>query len=72
MTQTKKASSGKLLRFILIPEVTSIIPVIVVAVVAAILNPVFLRMENLMTLATSLIASWGILAIGQAFVNGTV
>ncbi len=68
MTQTKKASSGKLLKFILIPEVTSIIPVIVVALVAAILNPVFLRAENLMTLGTSLIASWGILAIGQAFV----
>ena len=68
MTQTKRASSGKLLKFILIPEVTSIIPVIVVALVAAILNPVFLRAENLMTLGTSLIASWGILAIGQAFV----
>ena len=52
----KDKSSGKLLRFILIPEVTSIIPVIVVAVVAALLNPVFLRSDNLMTLGTSLIA----------------
>lgn len=68
MMMQKDKSSGKLLRFILIPEVTSIIPVIVVAVVAALLNPVFLRSDNLMTLGTSLIASWGLLAIGQAFV----
>lgn len=68
MTERKKASSGKLLKFILIPEVTSIIPVIVVALIASILNPVFLRSENLLTLASSLIASWGLLAVGQAFV----
>ena len=69
MTETvKKKSSGKLLKILLIPEVTSIIPVIVVAVVATILNPVFLRKDNLLTLMSSLIASWGILAIGQAFV----
>lgn len=60
--------SGKLLRFILIPEVTSIIPVVLVVMIASMLNPVFLRKENLLTLATSLIASWGLLAIGQAFV----
>ena len=68
MADKKKASSGKLLKFVLIPEVTSIIPVLVVAIVAAILNPVFLRTENLLTLASSLIASWGLLAVGQAFV----
>lgn len=68
MTEKKKASSGKLLKFILIPEVTSIIPVLVVAIVAACLNPIFLRTENLLTLASSLIASWGLLAVGQAFV----
>ena len=69
MTETmKKKSSGKLLSFILIPEVTSIIPVIVVALVATILNPIFLRSENLLTLMSTLIASWGILTVGQAFV----
>ena len=68
MANEKKASSGKLLKFILIPEVTSIIPVLLVAIVAAVLNPVFLRPENLLTLASSLIASWGLLAVGQAFV----
>ena len=68
MANTKKASSGKLLKFILIPEVTSIIPVIVVALVATLLNPIFLRSENLLTLASSLISSWGLLAIGQAFI----
>ncbi|MBQ8506827.1 MAG: ABC transporter permease [Clostridia bacterium] len=68
MANTKKASSGKLLKFILIPEVTSIIPVLIVAIVATILNPIFLRGENLLTLASSLISSWGILAIGQAFI----
>ena len=68
MKDKKGASSGKLLKFILIPEVTSIIPVMVVALVAALLNPVFLRTENLLTLASSLIASWGLLAVGQAFV----
>lgn len=68
MANTKKASSGKLLKFILIPEVTSIIPVIVVALVATLLNPIFLCRENLLTLASSLISSWGLLAIGQAFV----
>ena len=68
MANEKKASSGKLLKFILIPEVTSIIPVLAVAIIAAILNPVFLRPENLLTLASSLIASWGLLAVGQAFV----
>ena len=52
MADKKKASSGKLLKFVLIPEVTSIIPVLVVAIVAAILNPVFLRTENLLTLAS--------------------
>lgn len=59
---------GKLLNFILIPEVTSIIPIIIVIIVATILNPIFLRPANLQTLGTSLIASWGILAVGQAFV----
>ena len=68
MAEKKKASSGKLLKFILIPEVTSIIPVLVVGIVATLLNPVFLRTENLLTLASSLIASWGLLAVGQAFV----
>ena len=69
MTETtKKKSSGKLFKLILIPEVTSIIPVILVALVASILNPIFLRRDNLLTLMSSLIASWGILAIGQAFV----
>ena len=68
MMDIQKTSSGKLLKFILIPEVTSIIPVLIVAVIAALLNPVFLRVENLLTLASSLIASWGLLAIGQAFV----
>jgi len=68
MANTKKASSGKLLKFILIPEVTSIIPVLVVAIAATILNPIFLRTENLLTLASSLISSWGILAVGQAFI----
>lgn len=68
MKDKKRASSGKLLKFMLIPEVTSIIPVMVVALVAALLNPVFLRTENLLTLASSLIASWGLLAVGQAFV----
>ena len=68
MYETKKSSSGKLLKFILIPEVTSLIPVIIVVVVATILNPVFLTGSNLLTLTSSLIASWGILAIGQAFV----
>lgn len=68
MANTKKASSDKLLKFILIPEVTSIIPVLVVAIVATILNPIFLRTENLLTLASSLISSWGLLAIGQSFI----
>lgn len=68
MTEKKKASSGRLLKFILIPEVTSIIPVLTVAIIAACLNPIFLRSENLLTLASSLIASWGLLAVGQAFV----
>lgn len=68
MDKTKKSSSDKLLRFILIPEVTSIIPVIVVAIIAALINPAFLKIDNLRTLTTSLIASWGLLAIGQTFV----
>ncbi len=68
MTEKKTANSNKFLKFILIPEVTSIIPVIVVLIVATILNPIFLRPENLQTLGTSLIASWGILAVGQGFV----
>lgn len=68
MSEAKKTSTGKLLRFVLIPEVTSIIPVILVSIVAAMLNPVFLSIDNLRTLTTSLIACWGILAIGQAFV----
>ncbi len=61
-------TSGRLLKFILIPEVTSIIPVVLVILAASLLNPIFLRRENLLTLTTSLIASWGLLAIGQAFV----
>lgn len=68
MANERKNSSGKLLKFILVPEVTSIIPVLVVAIIATALNPVFLRGDNLLTLASSLIASWGLLAIGQAFV----
>lgn len=68
MSEKKNASSGRLLKFILIPEVTSIIPVLAVAIIAACLNPIFLRNENLLTLASSLIASWGLLAVGQAFV----
>ena len=68
MADKKKASSGKLLKFVLIPEVTSIIPVLVVAIIAAVLNPIFLRKENLLTLASSLIASWGLLAVGQSFI----
>ena len=68
MANETKSSPSRLLKFILIPEVTSIIPVLVVAILAMILNPIFLRPENLLTLASSLIASWGLLAIGQAFV----
>lgn len=55
-----------MLKFILIPEVTSIATVLIVAIIAAVLNPVFLRAENLLTLTSSLIASWGLLAIGEA------
>ena len=69
MTETTvKKSSSRILKFILIPEVTSIIPVIVVSLVAMILNPIFLRKENLLTLMSTLIASWGILTVGQSFV----
>ncbi len=68
MAEKKNTGGSKLLKFILIPEVTSIIPVLVVAIVATILNPVFLRPENLLTLTSSLIASWGLLAIGEAFI----
>ena len=56
------------MKFFLTPEVTSIIPVVVVAVAATVLNPIFLRSSNLLTLASSLIASWGLLAIGQSFI----
>lgn len=66
--KSKKRGADRLLSFIMIPEITSIIPVIVVAVTASILNPIFLRSENLLTLMSSLIASWGILTVGQAFV----
>ncbi len=69
MSQKKDITlKNRLLNFVLIPEVTSVIPVIVVIIVATILNPIFLRPNNLQTLGTSLIASWGILAVGQAFV----
>lgn len=66
--QTKKLNQNKLLDIILIPEVTSLVPVLVVAIIATILNPMFLKGENLLTLCSSLIASWGLLSIGQAFV----
>ena len=66
MAEKKSTGNGKLLKFILIPEVTSIATVLIVAVIAAVLNPVFLRPENLLTLTSSLIASWGIIAIGEA------
>ena len=62
------AFKDRFLKFILIPEVTSVIPVILVALIAIVLNPVFLRGANLLTLGSSLIASWGLLAIGQAFI----
>ncbi len=68
MAKENGAASGRLLKFILIPEVTSIMPVLVVAIAATLLNPVFLTGSNLLTLTTSLIASWGLLAVGQAFV----
>ena len=68
MVKKENLYSDKLLKFILIPEVTSIIPVIIVAVIATLLNPIFLRGANLLTLGTSLIGSWGLLAIGQAFI----
>lgn len=66
MAEKKSTGNGKLLKFILIPEVTSITTVLIVAIIAAVLNPVFLRSENLLTLTSSLIASWGIIAIGEA------
>ena len=66
MAEKKSTGNSKLLKFILIPEVTSIATVLIVAVIAAVLNPVFLRAENLLTLTSSLIASWGIIAIGEA------
>ena len=66
MAEKKSTGNGKLLKFILIPEVTSITTVLIVAIIAAVLNPVFLRAENLLTLTSSLIASWGIIAIGEA------
>ena len=66
MAEKKSTGNGKLLKFILIPEVTSISTVLIVAIIAAVLNPVFLRSENLLTLTSSLIASWGIIAIGEA------
>ena len=64
MGKTKKNS---LLNFILIPEVTAIIPPVVVAIIASILNPAFLSSSNLSTLASAMIGSWGILAVGQSF-----
>lgn len=66
MAEKKSSGNSKLLKFILIPEVTSIATVLIVAIIAAVLNPVFLRAENLLTLTSSLIASWGLLAIGEA------
>lgn len=66
--QVNDMKKNKLLKFILIPEVTSIIPILLVVFTAVLLNPAFLRPANLQTLGTTLIASWGILAVGQAFV----
>jgi len=66
LAEKKSKGSGKLLKFILIPEVTSIVTVLAVIIIATAINPIFLRRENLLTLTSSLIASWGILAIGEA------
>lgn len=66
--ESKKLNQNKLLDIILIPEVTSLIPVVVVVIIATMLNPVFLSGDNLLTLCSSLIAAWGLLSIGQAFV----
>jgi len=68
LAEKKPTGGSKLLKFILIPEVTSITTVLVVAIIATICNPIFLRTENLLTLTSSLIASWGLLAIGEAFI----
>ena len=67
LAEKKSSGNSKLLKFILIPEVTSIATVLIVAIIATICNPIFLRTENLLTLTSSLIASWGLLAIGEAF-----
>lgn len=60
--------NSKILKFVLIPEITSIIPVIIVIIVAIIGNPAFLNPKNLYTLSSTLIGTWGLLAIGQAFI----
>ena len=64
----KKSFKETILKIVNIPEITSIVPFVLAVLVAAILNPVFFKPANLLTMTGAIIGSWGILAVGQSFV----
>ena len=66
--KTKKSSQSIWLKIINIPEITAIVPLVILIVVASIMNPAFLRIKNLQTLCSGTVGSWGLFAIGQAFI----
>ena len=68
MKKKKQKANEILLKIINIPEITAIVPLIILVVVTSSLNPVFLKPANLATLGGITIGCWGLYAIGQAFV----
>ena len=64
----KKSVKSVLTKLVNVPEITSIVPFVLAVIVAAILNPVFFKPANLLTMTGAIIGSWGILAVGQSFV----
>lgn len=64
----KKTFKSVMTKIVNMPEITSIVPFVLTVIIAAILNPIFFKPANLLTMAGSIIGSWGILAVGQAFI----
>ncbi len=68
MTNIKQKAKSVWTRVVNFQEITSIIPFVALVIIASILNPIFFKPANLATLAGAIIGSWGLLAIGQAFI----
>ena len=68
MGDLKRKTEGFWLKVLNIQEITALVPLVVLVLTATLLNPVFLRPGNLATLGGAIIGSWGLFAIGQAFI----